>query len=107
MIGEMNRWSYGLLFALLVIVLGMTGLVSSARSSDRSRSRGLFLQGILLIWVIGAAFHLHPIHQYSGDLKIGGLLLVGLLIVQSLWQPDSTGADPASEDIATDGESSF
>ncbi len=92
---EIALWSYSLLFAMLIIVLGVTGLLSACRNWERCQAQGLIVQGILLAWVMGTALHhrgfqLQNIYVHNGDLKTGGLLLVGLLIVQSLWQMEAS-----------------
>jgi NADH:ubiquinone oxidoreductase subunit K len=91
--GEIRYWSHGLLFAALTVVLGMIGIISAQRASERWMSRGLFLQGALLTCVVGAAFHDHP-----SDLKLAGLMILGLLIVQCTWRPGSIEDDGTKPD---------
>ena len=88
--GDLGRWNDGLLFAGLVVVLGMIGFVSAQVVTDRSLSRGLLLQGTLL----AAAFH-----EHRGELKLIGLLIIGLLIVQSIWPTESHGDQKPPDEV--------
>ena len=90
--GETGRLGHGLLFAALVVVLGIIGIISAQCRSERNLYRGLFLQGVLLTWVVVAAFR-----NQNSDLKLGGLMVVGLLILQTVWQPASTLDEPVAD----------
>lgn len=90
---EIGRVGHGLLFAALVVVLGMIGMISAKCRSERNLFRGLFFQGILLTWVIVAAFR-----PQNSELKLGGLIIIGLLILQTVWQPVSVVDAPASKE---------
>ena len=92
--GDIGWWRYGLLFSALSVVLGIVGLVSARRASERWLTGGLFLQGVLLTFVIGGAFI-----QGTSDPKLGGLVIAGLLIVHSVWSPNSNADEkPIDED---------
>ncbi len=92
--GDLSRWSDGLLFSALSVVLGIVGLVSARRDSERWWASGLMLQGILLTFVVGGAFV-----RGSTDLKLGGLTIVVLLIVHSVWGPGLASAtEPTDKD---------
>ena len=92
--GDLGRWNDGLLVAGLVVVLGMIGFVSAQVVTDRSLSRGLLLQGTLLAGVVAAAFH-----EHRGELKLIGLLIIGLLIVQSIWPTESHGDQKPPDEV--------
>ena len=78
MSAEISRWTYGLLFATLIVATGIVGIVAARCSSARSLSGSLFLQGVLMTFVMGSTFL-----NVTGDTRLGGLVIVGLLLVHS------------------------
>ena len=92
--GDVGRWNNGLLYAALTVVLGIVGLVAARRFSERFLASGLFLQGVLMTFVVGGSFL-----KSTTDPKLGGLVIVGLLLVHSVWGPSfAADAQPAAED---------
>ena len=78
----------GLLFAGLMLILGMVGILSADPRGNPRLVRGLFFPGVLLAFVVGAA----SINRNS-DAKLGGLLIGGLLLMQVWWDPESPDKD--------------
>ena len=93
MSGDIGRWNCGLLFAAIAIVFGLIGVVFPQRRSDRPLFQGLFLQGVLLICVVGAAYR-----EQGSDLKLATFLVIGLLVIQQVMQPGSTDDDLNSDE---------
>ena len=77
---DLGHWTYGLLFASLMIVLGIIGLVPARRAPDLGLASSLLLQGVLMTFVVGAA---HT--NISGNSKLGALTIVGLLLIPTVW----------------------
>ena len=75
---DYGNWGSQILFASACIVVGI----------DRWLRLGLLLQAILLAFVVSAAFF-----QRQTELKLGGVVIVGLLIVQSTLGSQETGAE--------------
>jgi len=75
---DYGHWGSQILFAALCIAIGVVGIVLARTDAELSLQKGLFLQGILLASVVSAAFF-----QDQIDLKLGGIVIVGLLIIQS------------------------
>ena len=87
---EIRGWSFGLLFATTSVLLGIIGVASARKPIERGFASGLFLQGVILIFVVsGAYFH------RSTSLYLGGLAVVGLLIVQTLFGSSSVADENA------------
>lgn len=90
MTGDLTAWNYGLLFAALCVILGVVGVVSSQLNQERWLATGMVLQGVVLTFVVGGTYF-----RSSVDLHLGGLVVAGLLIIQSLCKPNPT-VDPKS-----------
>jgi predicted membrane channel-forming protein YqfA (hemolysin III family) len=84
MSGAIAQWSHGLLLAALCAILGLVGFAIAANSPDRRLASGLFLQGVLLMFSVAGAFH------HSNELHLGGLIVLGLLLVNDLSGSTST-----------------
>jgi hypothetical protein len=91
MTGELGCWSYLLIFAASVIVLGLVGTIIR-HNREPWLTRSLILQGVLVTCVAGAFFR-----EYPGDLRVASLVIVGLLVFQSVWR-FSTSIDETSHD---------
>lgn len=92
--GDITQWNSGLLFAALCVLLGTSGLVAARRTDDRWMASGLLMQGILLTFVVGADYF-----HGSSDLHLGGLVILGLLIIQTLHRTDVAADEgPHKED---------
>ena len=110
--GSLSYWNYGLIFASLSVLLGVVGVVSTRRKEKRWLASGLFLQGVLLTFVVGGAYFHRTVDRYdqstevarppegvnsvfpgSVELRLGGLAVVGLLIVQSFLGPNLSDDD--------------
>ena len=92
------EWSSGLLFSsTLCVLLGLIGFISVQQSNDRSLASSLLLQGILLAFVIGAAYF-----PWASDLRLGAAVVAGLLIIQTLRNPAAAADEhPADKDAAS------
>lgn len=118
---HLSSWNYGLIFALLCVLLGIAAVMSSRKTEQRRLASGLFLQGVLLIFVVGAA-HFQPavdpsrapvnadrkvdddrrgFSQGSIDLRLAGLAVAGLLMVQTFIGPGRTDAEQSDEDLSS------
>ena len=116
--GSLSIWSYGLIFASLCALLGIAAVMSSRTLDQRRLASGLFLQGVLLVFVVGAA-HFQPnvvpnrdplktgrttdndrrgLLRGSSDLRLAGLAIAGLLMVQSLVGPVLSDDEQSDED---------
>ena len=85
---DYGNWGSQILFASACIVVGIVGVVLARNGIDRWLRLGLLLQAILLAFVVSAAFF-----QRQTELKLGGVVIVGLLIVQSTLGSQETGAE--------------
>ncbi len=91
--GDLSSWSSGLLLAVLCVLLGTIGVVSASRSEERWLASGLLWQGTLLTFVVaGAYFH------RSSPLYLGGLVVLGLLMIQTLQKREFHDDRPANQD---------
>ncbi len=86
--GDLGLWNYGLLWAILCIVLGVAGLVSLERRESRRLSSGVCLQGVVLVFIAGSAYL-----PGSVDLRLGALVVTSLLIMQNLLTPPEIEKD--------------
>ena len=94
---DISSWSFGLLFASLCALLGILDIVLARQTEDRLLASGQLLQGVVLIFVVAGAFF----HRGS-DLYLGGLVVVGLLIIQTLRGPSFLADDkPLNEEEST------
>jgi hypothetical protein len=80
---DVTIYNCGLLFAGLCLVFGIVGIVSSDSREYRRLASGLILQGVVFIFVFGSAYF-----PGSIDLRLGGLTVTGLLIIQNLLSPN-------------------
>lgn len=78
---DYGNWGSQILFALACIVVGIIGVVTARNRADRLLRLSLLLQAILLAFVVGAAMF-----QRQTELKLGGVVIVLLLIVQSILE---------------------
>ena len=88
MTADPSFWNSGLLFAGLVVLLGMSGFVAARDSHSRSLASGLLSQGILLSFVVASVYF-----KNSLELQLGGLIVLGLLIVQAVSIRENDEAD--------------
>ena len=94
MSGDLSQWTSGLLFAAFCALLGTSGVVSARRIDDWWMASGLFMQGILVSFVVGGS-HFHE----SSDLHLGGLVVLWLLIIQTVRHTNVSSDDsPSKED---------
>ncbi len=91
--GDSAYWSVRLLFASVCVLLGLTGFVAARSSADRRITFGLLAQGILLVFVVGGAYF----HR-AADLRLGGLVVTGLLLVFSFGCPANPQDEQSRED---------
>lgn len=88
-------WNCGLLFATFTVLLGVSAFVAARQSLQRHFACGMILQGILISFVIAAS-----VYDRSIELKLGGLAVLGLLLVQSNWSPERFSAvESVHEDV--------
>ncbi len=77
---DYGTWGGHLLFALMCIVIAIVGIVLVRNGVEQWLQQSLLLQGVLLVFVAGAAFF-----ERQNGLKLGGVVIVGLLIIHSIW----------------------
>ena len=90
---EHSNWGSHVLFALVCVVLGIVGVILARNGTERWLRQSVLLQAILLTYVVSAAFF-----QLQSELKLGGVVIVGLLIVQSTLGSPSVNDDPALDE---------
>lgn len=61
-----------------MVTTGIVGLVTARCPPTRTLAGSLFLQGVLMTFVIGSTFL-----NVTGDTRLGGLVIVTLLLVHS------------------------
>ncbi len=93
---ENGNWGSHILFASVCIVMGIIGVVLARNGAERSMRQSVLLQGILLAFVVSAAFF-----QRQSELKLGAVVIVGLLIVQS-----TLGSPSVNDELPLDEEQS-
>ena len=75
---DYGNWGGHLLFALMCTVIAIIGIVLARNGVEQWLPLSLLLQGILLVYVVSAAFF-----QRQNQLKLGGAVIAGLLIIHS------------------------
>ena len=92
---DIATWNNGLLFAGLCVILGIVGVVSIQHPESRWLASGMFLQGVVLTFTVGAAYFHHAV-----ELQLACFAVVGLLIVQSLYprRLEATDTSPTEDD---------
>jgi hypothetical protein len=90
---DVASWNFGLLFASLCTLLGMIGVVSTRRSAARSHAIGYFMQGVTLLFVVGGAYF-----GRSAGFRLGGLVVLSLLILQMIFSGETVAEDPMSRE---------
>ncbi|MEI8017201.1 MAG: hypothetical protein WCH39_03325 [Schlesneria sp.] len=91
---DYGNWGSHILFASACIVTGIVGVVLARTETERWLRQSALLQAILLVYVVSAAFF-----QRQNELKLGGVVIVGLLIIQAiLGSPNVTDEPPVGEE---------
>jgi hypothetical protein len=91
---DYGNWGSHILFVSACLVIGIVGFVLAPNGAERWLRQSVLLQALLLTYVVSAAFF-----QRQNELKLGGVVIVGLLIVQStLGFPGITDEPPLDED---------
>lgn len=86
-------WVFRLLFAALITVVGVVGVVAEKGFRERGLLRGVLGQGILMAIVIGAASF-----PERTELRLGGLVVVASLIIQAAWEYSSSSEELVTEE---------
>ena len=95
--GANASWNFGLLFASLTVLLGIIGVVSTRQTARRWLASGLFIQGLILVFVVSSVYF----HASSG-LKLCTLAGVGLAaLIQTFLGPNFVCDD---ETVISPGE---
>lgn len=93
---DYGNWGGHLLFASMCIVMAVVGIVLARNGFEQWLHQSLLLQGILLAYIASAAFF----HRQS-ELKLGPVVIVGLLIIHS-----TLGSSPVKDEQALDKDQS-
>jgi len=74
-------WNHGLLFAVVLIIMGAMLFVSAATTRDRLLALGVLSQGIVVTFVVSGSFH------GRSELLLAALALaaLALVVLACLW----------------------
>ncbi len=86
---DYGNWGSLILFASVCIVTGIIGVVLARTDAERWLRQSVLLQAILLVYVVSAAFF-----QRQSELKLGGVVIVGLLIIPAMLGSSSVDDEP-------------
>jgi 4-amino-4-deoxy-L-arabinose transferase-like glycosyltransferase len=90
---DYGNWGGHLLFALMCIVIAIVGIVLARNGDEQRLLQSMLLQGILLAYVAGAVFF-----QRRNELKLGGVVIAGLLIIHAIWGSSGVNDEPAQDE---------
>ena len=90
---DYGNWGGHLLFAMMCIVMAIVGIVLARNVVEQWLQQCLLLQGILLACVASAAFF-----PRQNELKLGGVVIIGLLIIHSILGHSALGSPMIKDD---------